>query len=180
MFLEHWGVQHVMVISIYDIHIWSLFTYYHWLSFIRIVIYEYIICHPRTHTQRLYCDTVHMILTLNPQMYLWNSGTQGITADTPSGTSIKEMRMDYDGEWSLIMIYQKWANGQGNIGSQTNMRCVRIVESSASWWVWAEWKLFDISNFTEMNIHINRMKLNFTCCHEINTLDLSIMTMRKK
>ena len=40
-------------------------------------------------------------------MYLWISGTQDITADTPSCTSIKEMEMDYDGVWSVIMQYQK-------------------------------------------------------------------------
>ena len=31
-----------------------------------------------------------------------------------------------------------------------------------------------------INIHMNEMELNFTCCHEINNLDLSTMTVRKK
>ena len=39
---------------------------------------------------RLYHDTIHMTQTLNPQMYFSEkSGAQGITADTPSNTSIK-------------------------------------------------------------------------------------------
>ena len=31
-----------------------------------------------------------------------------------------------------------------------------------------------------INIHMNEMELNFTYCHEIDTLGLSIMTTRKK
>ena len=34
------------------------------------------------HMHRLYYNTVHKTQTLNPQMYLQNSGTQGFTADT--------------------------------------------------------------------------------------------------
>ena len=41
------------------------------------------------------------------QMYLCNSGTQGITADAPSGTSIEKVEMDYNGMRSVIMI-QIW------------------------------------------------------------------------
>ena len=39
------------------------------------------------------------------QMYLWNSGTQGITADVPSGTSTEKVEMDYNGMRSVIMEY---------------------------------------------------------------------------
>ena len=51
---------------------------------------------------RLYHNTTHKTWTLNTQMYPWNSGAQGTTADATENVKIK---MDYDGMRSVIMIY---------------------------------------------------------------------------
>ena len=48
---------------------------------------------------------MHKTQTLDPQMYPWNSGTQDITADASSSTSIEKLKMDYNGMWSVIMRY---------------------------------------------------------------------------
>ena len=50
---------------------------------------------------------MHKTQTLDPQMYPWNSGAQGTTADASSDISIENLKIKIDYNWmgSVIMIY---------------------------------------------------------------------------